>query len=213
MHASCLVPLSVPLTVPMAALAALATFATFATAGAQARSPDTAPAPHPYVRNEADSSGNAVMNNNKASFDAWVTDPRLVAGVDLTPNLAIETGIVNLYDRGTFYAEHTRRENVAGAFGSGGFNSYLAAKVMLPLTDRLQAYGKVGRAYSEYDSRDEHHAALIRTDAGPYVGTGAQYKLHDRATVSGGYARYGDAQKWGSASNNNGISARVKLGF
>lgn len=209
MHASCLVTL----TVPMAALAALATFATFATAGAQARSPDTAPAPHPYLRNEADSSGNAVMNNNKASFDAWVTDPRLVAGVDLTPNLAIETGIVNLYDRGTFYAEHTRRENVAGAFGSGGFNSYLAAKVTLPLTDRLQAYGKVGRAYSEYDSRDEHHAALTRTDAGPYVGTGAQYKLHDRATVSGDYARYGDAQKWGSATNNNGISARVKLGF
>lgn len=174
------------------------------------------PAPsafQPYMGNAADSSGNAVMNNNKASFDAWVTDPKLYAGVNLTPHLAVETGVSNLYDRGTFLAQNDRRENVAGAFGSSGFNSYLAGKVTVPVTDRLQAYGKAGRAYSQVDFRDEHHQSLTETDTGPYVGVGAHYKLNDRTTISGGYERYGDSQKWGGASNNNGVSARVKLGF
>lgn len=174
------------------------------------------PAPsafQPYMGNAADSTGNAVMNANKAALGAWVTDPRLYAGIRLTPYLAIETGVANLYDRGTFYAGTERKENLTGAFASGGFNSYLAGKVTVPVTPRLEAYGKAGLAYSEIKCRDEHLVTVSDTDAGPYVGVGARYKLSEKASVSAGYERYGDSQKWGGASNNNGVSAKVKLGF
>jgi hypothetical protein len=49
---------------------------------------------------------------------------------------------------------------------------------------------------------------------GAYAGMGARYKLNEKATVSAQYEQYGNsAKKWGSETNNSGLSAKFKMGF
>lgn len=171
--------------------------------------------PRLYLNNEAgDGSAAAVMNKNTRDFGVWVTDPRLVAGIGLTPAFALETGFVNLYDRGSYFASYAHPEQTAGALGVNGFDSYLAGKYTVALNDRLQVVGKAGVAYSRFDQRDVHLGSMTSTDIGPYARLGAQYKLNDKMSVSGNVERYGDSAKWGPAnSNNTGVSAKVNLGF
>jgi hypothetical protein len=43
---------------------------------------------------------------------------------------------------------------------------------------------------------------------------GARYKLNEKASVSAQYEQYGNsARKWGSDTNNSGLSAKFKMGF
>jgi opacity protein-like surface antigen len=173
-----------------------------------------AAAPRAYIGNDANDPGAAVMNNNASGFGVWKTDPKLFAGFNLNPHFAIETGFVNLYDRGTYFAEYTHMENVDGALGVKGYNSYLAARYNLAVNDRLDVYGRAGVAYSEFNHRDKAGRPATETDAGPYTGLGARYKVSEKASVSGAFERYGDSARWGPAnSNNNGVSAKVNLGF
>jgi opacity protein-like surface antigen len=153
------------------------------------------------------------MPRDPAVFGRYVTDPRLLAGVQLTPFIALEGGYVNLYDRGTFLASYARPEEANGALNVKGMQTHAAAKVTIPAGDRWEAFGKVGVAYSEYKHRDELHRSIQEADTGVYAGAGAKYKLSEKASVSGSVERYGNSDRWGPNTNNNSIKAKVSLGF
>jgi opacity protein-like surface antigen len=172
------------------------------------------PVPRTYIENTAEAPS-AVINADKSAFGVYVADPKLVAGFNLNPNVAIETGYANLYTRGVHFADYARPDEVNGALGVKGFNSYLAARINVPVGDRLSAYGKLGVAYSE---RVAHDKTLRTTgsevDVGAFTGVGARYKLSEKASVSAGYEQYGNsAKKWGSETNNSGLNATFKMGF
>ncbi len=168
------------------------------------------PAWRTYLRNESETDR---MPRDPAAFGRWVTTPRLLAGVELTPYLALEGGYVDLVDRGTYFADYGRADEAAGAMGVKGMNTHAAVKLKVPVGERFEAYGKLGVAYSEFNHRDAKGRSVQETDAGPYVGVGARYQLNGKASVSAGYEQYGDtANKWGTG-NNNGLKAKLNLGF
>lgn len=164
------------------------------------------PFPRTYLNNDTA----PLVNNLHPNFR---TDPKLVGGIDLTPNLGIETGFSNLFSQGFHYMDERRNDERNGALGNDGFASYLAAKVTVPVGERFSAYGKVGLAYSLRESTVD--AATQRDiDVGPYASVGAKYKLNDKASLVGEYQKQGDTgQKWQNSTNANGISAKLKLGF
>ena len=167
----------------------------------------TQPFPLPYINSEV-----PVLQSNP--LHTYRSDPKLVLGFDLTPNLGFEAGFANLYSRGFHYVDmEGRPDEREGVLGNHGFTSYLAAKLEVPVGERLSAYGKLGVAYSERDTRDAAARPLKEGDAGPYANVGARYKLTQRATVSGEYQRAGDTKKWGGDTNANGIGAKLHLGF
>lgn len=146
-------------------------------------------------------------------FDSYRTDPKLMVGVQLTPNVAIETGYANLFTRGFHFVDYGRADERAGALGTKGFTSYLAGKLTVPVGERFSAYGKVGIAFSQRNTHDQKGNPLTDIDAGPYANIGAKYKLTEKATVSGELTRAGDTAKWGASSNATGVSAKLKMGF
>jgi opacity protein-like surface antigen len=171
------------------------------------------PVPRTYMGNAAEPVG--LPNADKSAFGVYVADPKLFGGINVSPNFAIETGYANLYTRGYHFADYARADEVKGALGTKGFNSYLAAKVNVPDNDVFSAYGKVGVAYSERVAHDKTlRATTSDADVGAYAGMGARYKLNEKATVSAQYEQYGNsAKKWGSETNNSGLSAKFKMGF
>jgi opacity protein-like surface antigen len=73
----------------------------------------------------------------------------------------------------------------------------------------------VGVAYSERVAHDKTlRATASDSDVGAYAGMGARYKLTEKASVSAQYEQYGNsAKKWGSETNNSGLSAKFRMGF
>lgn len=171
------------------------------------------PVPRTYMGNAAEPV--AMRNPDKSEFGVYVADPKLFGGINLSPNVALETGYANLYTRGYHFADYARPDEVNGALGTKGFNSYLAARVNVPVNDSFSAYGKVGVAYSERVAHDKTlRATASDSDVGAYAGMGARYKLTEKASVSAQYEQFGNsAKKWGSETNNSGLSAKFKMGF
>jgi hypothetical protein len=167
----------------------------------------TQPFPLPYINSDV-----PVLQSNP--LHTYRSDPKLVLGFDLTPNLGLEAGFANLYSRGFHYVDmEGRPDEREGVLGNHGFTSYLAAKLEAPVGERLSAYGKLGVAYSERETRDAAAMPLKEGDAGLYANMGARYKLTEKATVSGEYQRAGDSKKWGGDTNANGVGAKLHLGF
>ena len=153
--------------------------------------------------------GNQAANPNDNVMKGFRTDPRLVGGIELAPNLAIEAGYAHLFDRGFHRIDEGRPEETSGALGAKGFSSHLAVKYTVLLNERLTAYGKLGVAHSVQKS-----GGTKATDTGLYTGLGAQYKLHEKASFGVEVGRHGDAaKKWGSATNSGGVRAKLGMGF
>lgn len=171
------------------------------------------PVSRTYMGNAAETDG--LRYQDKSAFGVYVSDPKLFAGVNLAPNFAIETGYANLTTRGFHFADYARPDEVNGALGTKGSNSYLAARLNVPVNDQLAAYGKLGVAVSDRVAHDRTLRNTVSdTDVGAYVGMGARYKVNEKATVTAGYEQYGNsAKKWGSETNNSGLQAKFKMGF
>jgi hypothetical protein len=164
------------------------------------------PGARAYLRNE-------TANDPDGLHPDYRTDAKLIGGIDLTPNLGIEAGLSNLYSRGFHYVLEGDAAGRAGAMGSNGVASYLAAKATAPVGERFSAYGKLGIA-SSMRNASEKGQTLTDIDAGPYAAVGAHYKLSEKASLSTEYQRQGDTgKKWGNDTNANGVSAKLKLGF
>ena len=171
------------------------------------------PVPRTYMGDAAETGG--LRYQDKSAFGVYVSDPKLFAGVNLSPNFAIEAGYANLYTRGFHFADYARPDEVNGALGTKGANSYLAARLNVPVNDQVSAYGKLGVAVSDRVAHDKTLRNTVSdTDVGAYVGMGARYKVNEKASVSAGYEQYGNsAKKWGSETNNSGLQAKFKMGF
>jgi hypothetical protein len=168
--------------------------------------------PRTYFGNTA--AGATHIFDNGSAFGVYRTAPRLVAGIDLTRQVAIETGYTNLVDRGHYLADYARPDDVAGALGVKGFHSYLATKFTVPLGERVQFVGRLGVAHSEYNRPVLRSASAREIDIGPYASVGLQYRLGSNATLVGAWERYGNsAQRWGVNTNNNGFSMRLNMHF
>jgi hypothetical protein len=169
--------------------------------------------PRTYLGNVADTGETHIFDNGSA-FGVYRTDPKLVAGINLTRHVAIETGYTNLVNRGHYLADYARPDDVGGALGVKGFHSYLATKLTLPLGERLQVVGKLGVAHSEYNRPVLRSASAREIDIGAYASVGLQYQLGSNATLVGAWERYGNSgQRWGANTNNNGFSARLNMNF
>jgi hypothetical protein len=148
------------------------------------------------------------------TFGGYRTDPKLMFGVQLNPNVAVEAGYANLFSRGFHFVDYGRSDERSGALGTRGFSSYLAGKLAVPLGEQVSAWGKLGIAYSQQVAHDRAGLRVRDGDVGAYANVGARYKLNDRISVSGELTRSGDtANKWGGTSNATGASASLKVGF
>jgi len=210
----------------MKARRAVVTLALLAAAGAQARLlPDPAPTPgaklernlparpdpfagshQPYPRVYG---GDVAAQPNDHVFTGMRRDPRLLGGVEVAPNVAIEGGYLNLPDKGLHRIEPGKPADAGIPLAERGSSNHLAAKYSLPATDRLSAHGKAGIAYSEQTKMRGDPAS---SDTGLYTAAGASLTVDKRTTVSGDYVRHGDAA---SKLRNvrDGVKANLKMGF
>lgn len=209
----------------MKAHAFVTTFGLLAAAGAQAQLlPDPTPRqPAQLERNEparpdpfAGShqpyprvyGANVAAQPNDHVFTGMRRDPRLIVGVEVAPDVAIEGGYVNLPDKGLHKVEPGKPADAAIPLGEKGSSNHLAAKYALPTGDRLSAYGKAGIAYTE----KKKEKGVAGSETGLYTGAGASYKVDKRTTVSGDFVRHGDAAKKFD-SLRDGIKGNLKMGF
>jgi hypothetical protein len=151
---------------------------------------------------------------NQELFKDYFHDPRFTLGLRLSPGWSLETGYVELRDRGLHKAFEGRPEEVTGALGVRSYGVHAAVKYTHAFTDRLSGFGKVGKAYSERKRDLDSMNHTDNTDVGAYLHFGAQYKLNDRTTLSGGYEVQGNAaQKFGRGVVSDGAKAKLKIGF
>ncbi|MCA1857736.1 outer membrane beta-barrel protein [Massilia oculi] len=106
---------------------------------------------------------------------ATKASPKVFAGYHISKSLALEGGAVDL---------------------KKGYGMYIAVKPVLPLTDKLALYGKVGvaqvRRPAALPSQPTQPAPLGRkTDTGAYGAFGLQYSITPNTAISAEYERYG----------------------
>lgn len=91
--------------------------------------------------------------------------PKVFAGYQLKPQLALEGGAVDL--------KH-------------GYGMYIAVKPSVPLTDKLSAYGKVGVAQTRRQALPPPIPTALgkKTDKGAYGAFGLQYSITPNAAVT-----------------------------
>lgn len=138
------------------------------------------------------------------------TVPKLFGGVDFANNVGIEAGYVdfgNQHSRYDYNGDHYDYSGKAHA-------AYVAGKYTLPLGARFSAYGKLGVAYTSWESRSEINGNLDyryrASDTGLYGGLGAQYRLNDKLSVNAEFEHF-DGGKGGLKS---GVwSVGLKYGF
>lgn len=156
--------------------------------------------------------GNEGASPNEKHLQGFKTDPKLVGGFELTPNLAIEAGYLSLRDRG-FHKMDDDPKDVPNALGTRSFSTYLAGKLTVPVTEKVSAFAKAGVAYSvrKHDIPADP-SNYAQTDLGPFVGVGAQYKMDKKTTISGELGKVGSTSDWKGA-NASGLKAKLKVGF
>lgn len=166
--------------------------------------------------------GNETANPNDRQFSGFSTDPRLVLGYAFTKNFAIETGYSHLHDRGFHKIEPDAVDQAlaAGALGARSHTTYVAARLTVPLSERLSAYGKFGVAHSQLkrDSLPPPGATvggdpLATAGKGAYGAIGAQFRVNDRTTIKAEARRNGSASKFDSVSNASSLRGSVGIGF
>jgi opacity protein-like surface antigen len=180
--------------------------------------------------------GNEAANPNDRLFQAqgFRTDPRLVLGYAFNRYFALEAGYSHLRDRG-FHKPNpfdpreaaTDSALAAGALGEKSHTTYIAAKLTVPVNERLSAYGKFGMSHSQvkndgFITPKQIEARMAgkpmsdpasETGTGAYGAVGAKYKLNDRTTLKGEYRVNGSADKFGKASNASGLQGSFGIGF
>ncbi len=178
--------------------------------------------------------GNETANPNDKVFQGFRTDPRYVLGVKLNEYLSLESGYSYLRDEGFHKIDTFGRRSgateaavAAGDLGAKSSTTYVAAKITVPLNERLSAYGKFGVAHSRVGNDGFVTPAMVEAHAagktpgvvggesstGPYGAIGAKYKLTERATLSGEVRTNRSASPFGNASNASGVKGSVGIGF
>lgn len=140
--------------------------------------------------------------------DIYRSDPKLFASIDLNPNLGVEATLVNpRYWEGQRYVGGTVRLAQGAPLNVGGFDLQLAARLTVPLTDRLDAFGKVGVARSERQRRDDR---MTSTTGAASIGTNFKLDNGQTATLE---VPLGAVARKALSGVNDGYGAALKVGF
>lgn len=152
--------------------------------------------------------GNVAAQPSDQVFQNMRRDPRLLGGVEVAPNIAVEGGYLNLPDKDLHAVEPGKPADAAIPLAEKGSSNHLAARYSLPAGDRLSVHGKAGVAYTEQKGR----GVEAGSDTGLYTEAGARLKVDRRTTVSGDYVRHGDAaSKFKDV--RDGVKAKLNMGF
>lgn len=205
----------------------VAAFAVFAAGGARAQL--VGPAPEPAFKADQP----ALLRNlpsysrfhgtieglapaDPQALDLYRADPKLTAGVDFNPYLGMEATFVNpnhreglhlvAGDLGTFLGNGPRLAQ-GTPLGTGGYDVDLAARLRVPVDDRLGAFGKLGVGASER----VHHTGTT-TDVGAAASVGLTYKLNTTQTVTA-EVPLGPLERKAMSGATDGYGARLKFGF
>lgn len=142
---------------------------------------------------------NRTLTNQGLTVNSTTTDNRdagykLFGGYKLTPNFAVEGGYFDL-GRFGYRTATTPTGTFSGDTRVKGLNLDLVG--MLPLLDRLSAFGRVGAAYSQSKANFTSSGAVPvntasrnRNDTNLKVGLGLQYAITDALAVRGEVERY-----------------------
>lgn len=156
---------------------------------------------HPYV-------GVAVSGSKNQASDDWKASPKVFAGYDLTPNWGVEAGYTRFRKEG--YNTVVAPNTVAGA-NVRGSSSYVAAKFMTPVNERVSAYAKLGASYNERKARINGFSDNTERDTSAYGALGAQYAFNQNVSLVGEYERYGKDKYQGAKAD--AVSLGLKYGF
>ena len=117
---------------------------------------------------------------------------KVFGGVAFSDSLAVEGGYIDLR-KGTAAPE-------ARTIDLGGFGTYVAARLMRPLTETFSVFGKLGVAHSQ---RKVGIGSVVRkdSDTGLYGAFGLQYSISPKVAVSAEYERYGKDKKTGAKAD------------
>jgi opacity protein-like surface antigen len=99
---------------------------------------------------------------------ATKASPKVFAGYQVKPQLALEGGAVDL---------------------KNGYGMYIAVKPSVPLTDKLSAYGKVGVAQTRRQALPAAPVLGKKSDTGAYGAFGLQYSITPNTAVTVEYER------------------------
>jgi OOP family OmpA-OmpF porin len=120
---------------------------------------------------------------------------KLFGGYQLTPNVAVEAGLVEL----------GRTRSATGSLN--GYGGFVDAVGTWPLGDKWSALGRVGLA-----STSVRTTAGNDTGTGLKVGLGLQYALTDKVALRGEWERY-DARLFGTRPHIDQYTIGLKVGF
>lgn len=203
------------------------TVAVFAAGGAHAQRIESAPTPalqaeRPAAMRDMPSFSRlygvveGLPPADPQAADIYRADPKLTAGFNVNANLAIETTFVNpnhreglhavAGDPGSFLGSGPRLAQGV-SLGTGGYDLEAAARLTVPVDDRLSAIGKLGIASSER----QHHTGTTN-EVGAAASLGATYKLNRTQTLTAEIPLGAIARKEMSGSAD-GYGARLKFGF
>ena len=101
---------------------------------------------------------------------ATKASPKVFAGYQLKPQLAVEGGAVDL---------------------KNGYGMYIAVKPSLPLSEKLSAYGKVGVAQTRRPALPAAGPTALgkKSETGAYGAFGLQYSISPNAAITVEYER------------------------
>jgi len=133
-------------------------------------------------------------------------DPQLIGGVEVTPNVAIEAGYLNLPDRDKIKVDHSTPEDASIGLAEKGSSTHVAAKYTLPTEGAVSAYGKLGVSHSMLKETGKSHT-------GVYTGAGAKVQLERDTSLNAEFVRHGDAASRIGNVVKDGVKANMKIGF
>jgi len=149
-------------------------------------------------------SATGLTSNSKDQSNQW----RLQGGYKFNPNFAVEGGYIDLGK--SKYKAAYNQGTAQGELKAGGFD--LAALGILPITDKVSIFAKLGVMAASVDSKLKTNSASVLINKKgseheflPMVGVGASYKLTDNVDLRADFDRVsniGKSSKTGQMDSN-----------
>jgi OOP family OmpA-OmpF porin len=176
-----------------------AVLTSIAAIGAAQAQTTTVSGPRPYV-----GLGAATVDYYS---DGYKTHAKLFGGVELDQNWGIEAGYTHIEKQKFARADATR--SISGS--TKGYDSYVAGKYSLPVSERFAAYGKLGLAHSQRKYENSWGERNNDTDTGAYAAIGAEYKLTSNVALQAEYERYGRDKPSGAKADVWTVGAKYSF--
>jgi OOP family OmpA-OmpF porin len=181
----------------------LAAAALFAAASAHAADP------YAGINLTTPGEANFDINGRKVANDNHPHPVKLYAGLQLTPNWAVELGY------GAFGSWHAADPTPGSAYETRLASKvvYLAARATQPLGDSLALFGKLGLAVNRLEQHDSLGHSARETFVRPMSGGGLEWKLSPRVSATVEYAYYGSRPRDGDRFTQQKAEAGLAYKF